>query len=97
MCLILLAIQQLLIIHVLAEDSIHAPATQQVLAGEDIMLQCSSGLPGTEITWRDPSDRTLNSATLEQVNLGHQGRYACRILDTFGASTVYTVIINWRS
>ncbi len=78
----------------LAADSVSVPAVQQVVAGEDVTLQCSSAIPGTSTRWRRVSDSsTIPDGMLQQVNLNQSGLYECVVIETAsGGSSIYTTM-----
>ena len=79
----------------LAEQSIAAPAAQKVVAGRDGELQCTSGIPGSETTLRNPQNEVLASVTLQQVSLEDQGRYECSVIALGeGGNEIYTTYID---
>ena len=74
--------------------NVTAPAVQQVVAGEDITLQCSSVIPGTDTRWRRDSESPfIPSGLLQQVTLSQSGQYECVVIERgSGGSAIYTVI-----
>lgn len=84
----------IIIVLYIAEQSINAPAIQQVVAGSDIELQCSSEIPGTSTIFSD-SNGPLTSATLHEVHLDQQGEYNCLVIDlTADGNNIYTTTIQ---
>lgn len=76
-------------------QSIHAPATQRVIADTDAELQCSSEIPGTNTNLQGPGNTPLTSAALHRVNLEHQGMYQCTVIAlSEGGNEIYTTFIQ---
>lgn len=68
------------------------PRVQEVVAGEDIDLECTSSIPDTFTRWKRNSE-FLSSSVLVEVNLAQSGSYECVVLDS-SLSSIYTVIIE---
>ena len=81
----------------LGTEHINVPAIQEVVAGSNITLECSSDLlEATVSSWKELSGDVQVSNPLIHVTLQQQGEYECTIQDGRNGHPVFSTTINLR-